>query len=207
MFAVILVALIGGTGLVSLLSAADDSAAAQLQYLQPAEGRPAAETGGMHDAQSHPGNTMREDPRTAGRSESKQQEDLTPHQASPVVQPAQDASASPSVMPADQTVLQGTTPAGTPAQADVAKPDADPRIIELVHPVFTPELQAMPSGDVIVMAQIDATGKVVRTMVAKSTNPAFNQAIVTAVLRSTFAPGITDSQPAVKWITIPFRVN
>jgi hypothetical protein len=90
---------------------------------------------------------------------------------------------------------------------DAVKADSEPRIIELVQPVFTKEQQAMPSGDVIVMVQIDQNGKPVKTMIAKSTNPAFNQPIVTAVLRSTFAAGTTASVAAVKWLTIPFRVN
>ena len=93
------------------------------------------------------------------------------------------------------------------AVAEPVKADSDPRIVELVQPVFTNEQQVMPSGEVVVMVQIDLAGKPVRTMVAKSTNPSFNQPIVTAVLRSTFAPGMTASAPAMKWLTIPFRIN
>jgi len=207
MLGVILVALIGGTGLVSLLSAADDSAVVQQQTQQPAEGRPAEGVRGTPDmAETRPSESARELPRTEADA-SQKQEVATPQQANPVAQPRLDAGTAPAAKPTEQSVPQNGAPVAEGPAVETVKPDADPRIVDLVHPVFTPEQQAMPSGEVIVMAQIDETGKVVKTMVAKSTNPAFNQAIVTAVLRSTFAPGTTASQPAVKWITIPFRVN
>ena len=94
-----------------------------------------------------------------------------------------------------------------PAPVVAVKTDSEPQIVELVKPVFTADVLALPSGEVVIMVQIDPEGKPVKTMVAKSTNPAFNQPIVTAVLRSTFEPGTTASVPAVKWLTIPFRVN
>jgi hypothetical protein len=208
LFAVILVALIGGTGLVSLLSAADESVVVQQQNQQPAEGKPAEDMNGTPDMmESRLSDAARELPRPVAAVELQKQEVATPQQAHPVAQPRQDAGTAPSVLPAEQSAPPTSAPAEAPGAVETVKPDADPRIVELVHPVFSPEQQAMPSGEVIVMAQIDATGKVLKTMVAKSTNPAFNQAIVTAVLRSTFAAGTTASQPAVKWITIPFRVN
>ena len=91
--------------------------------------------------------------------------------------------------------------------AEAVKSESDPQIVELVQPAFTPEMLALPGGEVVIMVQIDTEGKPVRTMVAKSTNAAFNQPIVTAVMRSTFKPGTASSSPALKWLTIPFRIN
>lgn len=100
-----------------------------------------------------------------------------------------------------------SAPAPEPAPVVAVKTDSEPQIVELVKPVFPADVLALPSGEVVIMVQIDPEGKPVKTMVAKSTNPAFNQPIVTAVLRSTFRAGMTASVPALKWLTIPFRVN
>jgi hypothetical protein len=114
----------------------------------------------------------------------------------------------------DETRQKTVAPALSRPQADemvapvaAVKSESEPQIVGLVHPVFPPEVSALPGGEVVIMVQIDADGKPVKTMVAKSTNPAFNQPIVTAVLRSTFKAGTTASAPATKWLTIPFRVN
>ena len=119
--------------------------------------------------------------------------------------PAQHQPSSPQIV--EQKAATDAAPGEPPVQTETVRPDCDPRIVELVQPSFSKEQQALPSGEVVVMVQIDQAGKPVRTMIAKSTNAAFNQPIVTAVLRSTFAPGLTASVPAVKWLTIPFRVN
>lgn len=118
--------------------------------------------------------------------------------------------------PGPATQQPASTPVQTADRVETATQDApqppvaresDPRIVDLVRPVFPPEVLALPPGEVIIMVQIDTDGTPVKTMVARSTNPAFNQPIVTAVLRSTYRPGSNADGPAVKWLTIPFKVN
>lgn len=106
----------------------------------------------------------------------------------------------------DQKPVMGNREeAASAEQAAIAR---DPQIVRLVEPVFPPEVLAIPGGgEVVVMVQVDATGKPVKTLIAKSTNPAFNQPIITAVLRSTFEAGRSATGPETKWMTIPFRVN
>ncbi len=95
-------------------------------------------------------------------------------------------------------------PAEVPQEESVAT-DSDPVIVHLEEPIF-PASDQILGGEVIVMVQIDPDGKPIKTLVAKSTNPALNSPIVTAVLRSTYRPGTTPEGPATKWLTIPFRL-
>ncbi len=99
------------------------------------------------------------------------------------------------------------TPA-EPAAIEQTSGARDPHIVRLEQPVFPPDVLALPGGgDVVIMVQIDEQGKPVRTLVAKSTNPAFNQPIITAVMNSTYEAGRSSSGPETKWLTIPFTVN
>lgn len=205
LFSVLLAALVGGTGLVTILSAADESApSGQVEAQQTAP--EASQQQASVEAPQATGDTetVSAPVQEAGIIVTPQvQEPVHENGTVPAVQP-QSAAASKTVEAPVQTA------AAAAEQQPIVEPaiaDRDPRIVELVQPVFTSEQQSMPSGDVVVMVQIGLDGKPVKTMVAKSTNPAFNQPIVTAVLRSTFSPGMTASVPAVKWLTIPFRVN
>jgi len=91
-----------------------------------------------------------------------------------------------------------------------AKPvftESDPQIVRLEQPVFPPEtIGSKAGGEVIIMVQINPEGKPIKTLVAKTTNPAFNASIITAVMNSTYRPGTTPDGPATKWITIPFKI-
>jgi TonB family protein len=100
-------------------------------------------------------------------------------------------------------------PVEAPPSAATAPVEAEPGIIHLEQPIFQASAPGVPSnGEVIVMVQIDPDGKPIKTMVAKSTNPALNSAIVTAVLRSTYRAGTTsEGTTTTKWITIPFRIQ
>jgi TonB family protein len=100
-------------------------------------------------------------------------------------------------------------PAEMPTPAITAPVELEPEILRLEQPVFgAPAPGGSTGGEVIIMVQIDPNGKPLKTMVAKSTNPALNSAIVTAALRSTYKPGTTpEGNTTTKWITIPFRIQ
>lgn len=202
LFSVVLVALVGGTGLVTIISAADDSVAVARPEAQQSAPAPQETPATTQEQIVQPAGDVRTAPvpETTVVADGKPTDVPVTPAASPAAQPAKLGQEKPAAQIAPP-------PASATPDNAVVRPDVDPRIVELVHPVFTPEQKAMPGGEVIVMAQIDAEGKVIKTMVAKTTNAAFNQPIVTAVLRSTFAPGTTAAVPAVKWLTIPFRVN
>jgi hypothetical protein len=86
--------------------------------------------------------------------------------------------------------------------------DAEPQIVHLEEPIFSPETSHPSSGvEVVIMVQIDPEGRPLRTLIAKSSNAAFNSAIVTAVMRSTYRAGTTPDGPATKWLTIPFDIK
>ncbi|MBK7257629.1 MAG: hypothetical protein IPI01_07465 [Ignavibacteriae bacterium] len=207
LFAVLLAALVGGTGLVTILSAADESAPSlQVEAQQSSPEDP------QHQA-SVEASPATGDAETASTPLQEASTMVAPEAQGP--EPVQESVSVPAVQPQSVTASKTVeapvqTAAAVAGQQPTVEPviaDRDPRIVELVQPVFTSEQQSMPSGDVVVMVQIGLDGKPAKTMIAKSTNPAFNQPIVTAVLRSTFSPGTTASAPAVKWLTIPFRVN
>jgi hypothetical protein len=140
--------------------------------------------------------------------------------AVPVEQPvAAKPEVQSSALPAAKTQSNaaGTKPEVTSAkeQPKLAAPapapkftETEPQIVHLEEPVLGAELSHPARGvEVIIMVQIDTEGKPIRTLVAKSTNVAFNSAIVTAVLRSTYRAGTTPNGPATKWLTIPFNIK
>ncbi len=101
-------------------------------------------------------------------------------------------------------------PESEPAPAAKPEPAAhaprDPEILRLEQPSY-PEGALATGGEVVVMVQIDAQGKPIKHLIARSTNPALNQPIIDAVMHSSYTPGTDGSGPAVKWITIPFRLK
>jgi hypothetical protein len=112
------------------------------------------------------------------------------------------------------TVIEKSKPAESKNDASpntAAKPvytNADPQILHLEQPIFPSEPSGSKTGiEIIIMVQIDSEGKPVKTLVAKSTNPSYNAAIVTAVMKSTYRAGTTPAGPATKWITIPFSIR
>ena len=96
--------------------------------------------------------------------------------------------------------------AGAPVeQAGMAR---EPQLVRLEKPVFPPEVAATTGGDeVVVMVQIDPDGKPIKTMIAKTSNQALNQSLISAVMKSTFAPGASPTGPATKWLTLSLRIN
>jgi protein TonB len=83
-----------------------------------------------------------------------------------------------------------------------------PKIVQLQQPSFSEEqiLQGV-QGDVVVKVQIDKTGKPLQAKVISSTNSALNGAVIEAVMRSSYAPGVMSSGPVTTWMTIPLKLK
>ena len=100
------------------------------------------------------------------------------------------------------------------ASEDLAAPtqfipvEQPPKIVQLQQPSFSQEqiLQGI-QGDVVVKVQIDKTGKPLQAKVISSTNAALNEAVINAVMRSSYAPGVMSSGPVTTWMTIPLRLK
>jgi TonB family protein len=129
-----------------------------------------------------------------------------PPAQSPV--PAKPAAVVPAVKKEPEAAPVKEEPkSAAPSAAPVAI-ESDPQIVRLEEPIFSAETMRSSAGaEVIVMVQIDPEGKPIKTLIAKSTNTAFNSAIITAVMRSAYRPGTTPDGPATKWITIPYRIR
>jgi hypothetical protein len=201
LIASLLTFLLAGTGLATIFVPADEDTTASRPEQQQT-GEPAAHV------QSTPAEPPRKVPTASaavqgiaatGSGEHVQKQEPVVDEPKPSAGETQEQTVPPAV--SQPQVVEMTAP------VEAVKSESEPQIVGLVQPVFPPEVSALPGGEVVIMVQIDGEGKPVKTMVAKSTNPAFNQPIVTAVLRSTYKPGTTASTPAVKWLTIPFRVN
>jgi hypothetical protein len=203
LFATLLTFLVVGTGLATIFASSDDDTTAS---------RPGQQQAGNSLTRVPPATA--EPPREIRSSATTQQATtvnesiIAKQKQEPVVEAAQDVAGNAQ----QKTIPPSANPAPAeeappPAPAEAVKSDSEPQIVELVKPVFPADVLSLPGGEVVIMVQIDPEGRPVKTMVAKSTNPAFNQPIVTAVLRSTYRAGTTASVPALKWLTIPFRVN
>jgi TonB family protein len=83
-----------------------------------------------------------------------------------------------------------------------------PKILQLEQPSFSEEQIAQGvQGDVVVKVQIDKTGKPLQAKILSSTNASLNAAVVDAVMRSSFSPGVMSSGPVTTWMTIPLRLK
>jgi len=60
-------------------------------------------------------------------------------------------------------------------------------------------------GKVMVRVQISEKGKPLQAKILSSTNPVFDDAVVTAVMKSEYSPGMMPSGPVTSWVTIPFN--
>jgi hypothetical protein len=215
LFATLLTFLVVGTGLATIFASSDEetttSRPEQQQANNIATRVPPATAEPPREVQSAatPQQGTAADESIIAKQQQEPVVDATKNVAGNALQQTMPPSASQT--PAEEASVPvpapASAPAPEPAPVVAVKTDSEPQIVELVKPVFPADVLALPSGEVVIMVQIDPEGKPVKTMVAKSTNPAFNQPIVTAVLRSTFRAGMTASVPALKWLTIPFRVN
>lgn len=143
---------------------------------------------------------------TKGQSPAVQKTDEVPAppKAAPRTEPKQ---AIPAQEKADAIAKTQEPAVAVAPPAETMPVERDPEIVRLEQPIFPQSSTGPTGGEVIIMVQIDPDGKPIRTMVAKSTNPSLNSAIVTAVLRSTYRPATTPDGPATKWLTIPFRIQ
>jgi len=162
-----------------------------------------------------PAELPKTDPMTSPASEMQSQPAASVEQhmaqAEPVAQEPQSVKPTPvEPAPAKQTapVSEKQVPAVPASQVQPAMIDRDPQIIRLEEPVFNTDTpRSSTAAEVIIMVQIDPDGKPIKTLIAKSTNPAYNSAIVTAVLRSTYRPGTNAEGRTTKWITIPYSIK
>ncbi len=60
-------------------------------------------------------------------------------------------------------------------------------------------------GKVMVRVQISEKGKPLQAKILSSTNPIFDDAVVTAVMKSEYSPGMMPTGPVTSWVTIPFN--
>ncbi len=62
-------------------------------------------------------------------------------------------------------------------------------------------------GKVMVKAQVDTNGNVVRTEIIQSDNDIFNSAAIVAVKKTKFKPGTQGGVPVKSWVYIPIKFN
>jgi protein TonB len=103
-------------------------------------------------------------------------------------------------MPPAATQAQTDAP---PVVPDFVAVEKEPEIVKLVKPVYPELLKA--DGQVVIKVLIDTEGKPVQTKILKSTNKVFEQAVVNAVMKSTYSPAQMGQGPVAAWLTIPFR--
>ncbi len=130
-------------------------------------------------------------------SESKPEPKKEPVKKPEVQTPAQAAVSTP--VPA--TSEPDPNP---PAQPFVAV-EKEPKIVKLQKPEL-PEVatRAGLTGRVVVKVQIDPKGKPTQAVILTSTNHVFDDAVVAAVMKSKFEPGMMSSGPVSTWMSIPF---
>ena len=84
----------------------------------------------------------------------------------------------------------------------------DPQIIRLEKPKI-PDRAFIngKSGQVVVRVQIGPDGKPLQAKIAKSSNPLLNDAVIEAVMKSQYSPGMMSSGPVTTWVSIPFNIK
>jgi len=83
-----------------------------------------------------------------------------------------------------------------------------PKIVQLQQPSFSDEqILNGVQGDIVVKVQIDKSGKPLQAKVISSTNPALDAAVIDAVMRSSYSPGVMSSGPVTTWMTIPLKLK
>jgi TonB family protein len=109
----------------------------------------------------------------------------------------------PKVAPAMQPAATQAQTDAPPVVPDFVAVEKEPEIVKLVKPVYPELLKA--DGQVVIKVLIDTEGKPVQTKILKSTNKVFEQAVVNAVMKSTYSPAQMGQGPVAAWLTIPFR--
>ncbi|MGD0338698.1 MAG: energy transducer TonB [Bacteroidota bacterium] len=105
-----------------------------------------------------------------------------------------------------ETQPQPSIPPPTNAEANVAKVvNRQPEPISIGKPKY-PEMAAKFGlrGTVIVKAQIDENGNVIKADVLKSPNPVFDRPAIDAAMKSKFSPKIVNDKPVPSEVTMSF---
>jgi protein TonB len=90
--------------------------------------------------------------------------------------------------------------------ADSVKPDVLPAVIKNVPPEYPEEMRTQKiDGEVWLKVFITKEGKIQQARVFKSTNEAFNQPAIDAVMKWQFKPAMSKGKPVDSWVPIPFR--
>ena len=86
---------------------------------------------------------------------------------------------------------------GRPARANEV-----PRLLVLSPPSLAPALRKA-EGTVKVRVQVAPDGRPLQARIVESSNPAFNSAVIEAMLNSQFEPARTAAGPVTAWVTVP----
>ena len=82
----------------------------------------------------------------------------------------------------------------------------EPKAITMKSPHYPAKaLEAGTEGMVYVSVLIDATGRVTKAKIKKSTAAIFDSAAVAAAKGSTFTPATKDGKPVDAWVTLPYK--
>jgi TonB family protein len=135
-----------------------------------------------------------ESTRSKGRDESTKIEPLTASQTQPAT--AAPAAPPPNVMP--EKPASGNPEPFVPVEKE-------PKVIKIAQPKLpTAAVETRQTGKVVVRVQIDTQGKPVKALISSSTNHIFDEAVIEAVMHSTFEPGKMSTGPVTTWMSIPF---
>ncbi len=151
-------------------------------------------------------------PKAAAKSESKP-EGKKKEVAEPPSVEIQPSSAEPSTsspaVAAPSAIEEQRRPAEESAAPSKFIPvEQPPRIVQLEQPRFSEEQMSKGiQGDVVVKVQIDKTGKPLQAKVISSTNSSLDAAVMDAVMRSSYSPGIMSNGPVTTWMTIPLKLK
>ncbi len=88
----------------------------------------------------------------------------------------------------------------------ISRPDAHPRPVKMVPPVYTEAMHANPvHGEVSIECEVDARGLVSNATVVKSLSADADKAALESVQQWIFEPAVKDGQPAAARLRIPVR--
>jgi periplasmic protein TonB len=108
--------------------------------------------------------------------------------------------------------LTETGTAGNSGSEEVFNPDGifetaeiNPAFVNRVNPVFPENARRLGvEGKTVVRVLVDKTGKPLRASILKTSSELFDEAAVSAVMRSTFTPAKQNGLAVACWLTIPF---
>lgn len=133
--------------------------------------------------------------------------DPKPAKAQPPPPAAASTAPAPAVAPSAITQPQKISEEPTAASRFIPV-EQPPRIVQLEQPKFSDDqISRGIQGDIVVQVQIDKSGKPLQARIVSSTNSSLDAAVIDAVLRSSYAPGIMSNGPVTSWMTIPLKLK